>query len=335
VREADRRTRTESEAVVTASPSTGASTSGRPGRIASLRRELRRPETRWAFVFLLPWIVGFVVFTAGPMVASLIFSFTDLSLRPTVQFIGLENYHRMVEDPRVGLALANTAYYTILHVPLAMALALLLAMMLLRVGRAAGFFRSVFYLPSITPPVAVGALWLLLLNGQNGLINMALGLFGIDGPDWTTDPNWIKPGIVLMSLWSLGSTVVIYFAALRNVPVVLYEAAQVDGANGWQMFRHITLPMISAALFFTLIVNTIASLQVFDQVYTMYFGSQPTTAGDRAALFYVVYLFNQAFKSFNMGYASALAWLLFAVILVITAIQLRVSRHLVYYEGAC
>jgi multiple sugar transport system permease protein len=301
--------------------------------LARFRRDLGRPETRWGYLFLLPWIIGFVVFTAGPMIASLVFSFTDLGLKPTFEFVGTANYERMVKDPRVMLALQNTAFYTVLHVPLAMALSLGLAMLLLRVGRAAGFFRTVFYLPTITPTVAIGALWLFLLNGQVGLINRGLALFGIDGPNWTTDPDWVKPGIVLMSLWSLGSTVVIYFAALRNVPIELYEAARVDGANAWQTFRRITVPMISGALFFTLIVNTIASLQTFDQVYAMYFGNQPATAGDRQGLFYVVYLFNEAFKSFRMGYASALAWLLFIVILVITVIQIRLSKRWVYYEG--
>jgi multiple sugar transport system permease protein len=310
-----------------------ATTAAGPGRLGRLRQDLGRSETRWAFAFLLPWIIGFIIFTAGPMIASLVFSFTDLGLRPNFRFIGSTNYERLVADPRVVLALQNTAYYTILHVPLAMGTALLLAMMLLRVGRAAGFFRTVFYLPTITPLVAVGALWLLLLNGQVGLINAALGVFGISGPNWTTDPNWIKPGLVLMSLWSVGSTAVIYFAALRNVPLELYEAARVDGASAWQQFRNITLPMISGALFFTLIVNTIASLQTFDQVYTMYFGTNNATAGDRSALFYVVYLFNEAFGSFRMGYASALAWLLFIVIMIITFIQIRLSQRLVYYEG--
>jgi multiple sugar transport system permease protein len=305
----------------------------RMGRLRQLRSDLGLPETRWAFIFLSPWLIGFVIFTAGPMIASLVLSFTNIGLRRTFSFVGTANYERLANDDRVWLALGNTAYYTILHVPLAMGLALLLAMMLLRVGRAAGFFRTVFYLPTITPLVAVGALWLLLLNGQSGLINAVLAVFGIDGPNWTTDPNWIKPGIVLMSLWALGSTVVIYFAALRNVPIELYESARVDGASAWHQFRHITLPMISGALFFTLIVNTIASLQTFDQVYTMYFGTSNATAGDRAGLFYVVYLFNEAFQSFRMGYASALAWLLFIVIMIITFIQIRASRRFVYYEG--
>jgi multiple sugar transport system permease protein len=305
----------------------------RPSRLRQLSADLRNEETRWAFLFLLPWIIGFVIFTAGPMIASLVFSFTNIGLRRTFDFVGTANYERLVSDPRIGLALGNTAFYTILHVPLAMAFALLLALMLLRVGRAAGFFRTVFYLPTITPAVAVGALWLLLLNGQVGIINAALGVFGIDGPNWTTDPNWIKPGLILMSLWSLGSTVIIYFAALRNVPLELYEAARVDGANAWQQFRNITVPMISGALFFTLIVNTIASLQTFDQVYTMYFGRTNATAGDRSALFYVVYLFNEAFGNFRMGYASALAWLLFVIIMIITFIQIRLSKRWVYYEN--
>jgi multiple sugar transport system permease protein len=310
-----------------------AATAPSPGRFRQLSTDLRREETRWAFLFLLPWIIGFVIFTAGPMIASLVFSFTNLGLRPSFDFVGTVNYERLVADPRVGLALANTAFFTVLHVPLAMAFALLLALMLLRVGRAAGFFRTVFYLPTITPTVAIGALWLLLLNGQVGLINAFLGVFGIDGPNWTTDPQWIKPGLVLMSLWSLGSTVIIYFAALRSVPLELYEAARVDGANSWQQFRNITVPMISGALFFTLIVNTIASLQTFDQVYTMYFGRSNATAGDRSALFYVVYLFNEAFTNFRMGYASALAWLLFIIIMIITFIQIRLSRRWVYYEN--
>src|SRR3954469_4649137 len=303
------------------------------GRWARFRRDLGREETRWAFLFLLPWIIGFVIFTGGPMIASLLISFTNMGLAPGFDVVGTANYQRLAADPRVALALQNTIFYPVLHVPLAMGLGLLLAMMLLRVGRAAGFFRTVFYPPAVPPTVAVGALFMVLLNGQVGLVNRALAFFGSEGPNWTTDPNWIKPGIVLMSLWALGSTVVIYFAALRNVPLELYEAARVDGASAWQQFRRITVPMISGALFFTLIVNTIAALQMFDQVYAMYFGNQPSTAGDRQALFYVVYLFNEAFKNFRLGYASALAWVLFIVIMVITVIQLRLSKRWVYYEN--
>ncbi|GAB2444826.1 sugar ABC transporter permease [Streptosporangium sandarakinum] len=294
-----------------------------------------RPETRWAYVFLLPWLIGLLVFQLGPMVASLVLSFTDFDLIGDPEFVGLGNYARMAQDPKVLRAVGNTVYYTALHVPLSIALALALALMLNRItGRAAGVFRTIFYLPSMTPYVAVGVLFLFLLNGQAGMVNQFLGLFGIEGPQWTTDPDWILPGIVLMSLWNLGSTTIILFAALRNVPRELTEAAMIDGAGRWQRFRSITLPMISSAVFFVVIINTISALQMFDQVYAMFFGNQVAqqSHGD-AALFYVAYLFQQAFQFLHMGYASALAWVLFLVILVITLIQVKVGNRLVYYEA--
>ncbi|MGN9914113.1 carbohydrate ABC transporter permease [Phytohabitans sp. LJ34] len=299
------------------------------------RSTLTRQEGRWALLFLAPWIVGFLVFYAGPMLASLWLSFTDYDIVNPPRFVGLDNYRQMVADPMVARSLRNTVYYTVLHVPLAMAISLGLALLLNRVGRLSGFFRTVFYLPVMTPAVAVGILFLLLLNTQDGLVNRFLGWFGVDGPSWTTDPDWVMPGIVLMSLWSLGSTVIIYLAALQNVPRELHEAAIVDGAGPWQRFRAVTLPMISGALFFTLVVNTIASLQMFSEVYTMYFGNQTTQQrfNADAATFYVIYLFQQAFQFLHMGFASALAWLLFLVILLITVIQVRLSKRWVYYES--
>ncbi|MDG4824842.1 sugar ABC transporter permease [Asanoa sp. WMMD1127] len=299
------------------------------------RSVLARREARWALLFLAPWIVGFLVFYAGPMIASLWLSFTDYDIVNPPEFVGLDNYRQMLADPMVARSLRNTVYYTVLHVPLAMALSLGLALLLNRVGRLSGFFRTVFYLPVMTPAVAVGILFLLLLNTQDGLVNGFLGWFGIDGPSWTTDPAWVMPGIVLMSLWSLGSTVIIYLAALQNVPRELHEAATVDGAGPWQRFRSVTLPMISGALFFTLVVNTIAALQMFTEVYTMYFGNQTTQQrfDADAATFYVIYLFQQAFQFLHMGFASALAWLLFLVILVITLVQVRLSKRWVYYES--
>jgi multiple sugar transport system permease protein len=291
----------------------------------------------WVLLFLSPWIVGFIVFTAVPMGWSLWLSLTDYDpLTGVGNFIGLENYADMASDPRVTLSLWNTVYFTILYVPGTMIFGLFLALMLNRVGGwAAGFFRTAFYLPNVTPAVAVGTLFLLILNGQSGLLNQGLRVFGIQGPSWLNDPEWVKNGIVLMMLWSIGGTVVIYFAALRNVPVELYEAARIDGASGWKQLWNITVPMISGALFFTLVINTIASLQLFSEVYTMFYGQQQgqSAGSERAALFYVIYLFRNAFEFFKMGYASALSWLLFAVILVITIVQLRLSRRFVYYEG--
>jgi multiple sugar transport system permease protein len=302
------------------------------GATAPTRRRWRvSQETRWAYIFLLPWIIGTIIFTAGPMLASLALSFTRYNVIRPPQFTGLRNYELMLNDRHIPQALFNTAFFAILHVPGVIIISLLLAMMLLRVGRASGFFRTAFYLPNVTPAVAVGTLFLLLLAG-GGLLNRFLGIFGIEGPNWLTDPGWVKPGIVIMSLWTLGSTVVIYFAALRNVPQELYEAAKLDGANGWQSFKSITVPFISGAIFFTVIVNTIASLQIFAEVFTMFFGAKSGPAQD-AALFYTIYLFQKAFQDLDMGYASAMAWLLFLIILAITVIQVRMSRRFVFYAG--
>ncbi|MEU4836397.1 sugar ABC transporter permease [Streptosporangium sp. NPDC023615] len=300
-----------------------------------MRAWLPRPEARWAYVFVLPWVIGLLLFQLGPMVASLVLSFTDYDLISSPRFTGLDNYATMAQDPKVIRAIGNTVFYTVLHVPLSIGLALGLALILNRItGRAAGVFRTIFYLPSMTPHVAVGVLFLFLLNGQVGVVNQFLALFGVQGPQWTSDPDWMLAGIVLMSLWNLGSTTIILFAALRNVPAELSEAAMIDGAGTWQRFRSITLPMISGALFFVVIVNTIASLQMFDQVYTMYFGNtQAQNSSGDAALFYVIYLFQQAFQYLHMGYASALAWVLFLVIAVITVIQVKVGNRLVYYEA--
>lgn len=297
------------------------------------RAGFRRAEARAGWAFISPWILGFLIFTAVPMLASLYLSFTEYDVLRPPRAAGLDNYAELISDRRLRLALWNSFFYTVLFVPLSIAIALGLSLLLDRVTRAAGFFRTVFYLPSLTPTVAVGALFLWVLNPSVGLLNRALALVGIDGPGWTTEPDWIKPGLVIMSLWSLGGTVVILYAALKNVPQTLYEAARIEGASAWSEFRHVTLPMISGAVFFVLIVNTIAALQVFDEVYTMYFGQMDSGAAGSAALFYVVYLFRQAFEFLNMGYASAMAWLLFIVILVITLIQLRVSKSWVYYEG--
>lgn len=296
------------------------------------RGGLPASEQRWLLLFLAPWIIGFVVFTAGPMLWSLVLSFTSYDVLNPPEAVGLDNYRRLFEDPLVAKSLWNTVFYTLLHVPLSIILSLALALMLNRVGRAKGVFRTVFYLPAITPAVAVGVLFLLLLNGRDGLINEVLSWVGIQGPDWTNDPAWIKPGIVIMSLWSLGTTVVILLAALMNVPQELVEAARLDGANKWQQFRNVTLPMISGALFFVIVINTIASLQMFTEVYTMFFGSTQASTGTESATFYVIYLFNQAFKYLHFGYASAMAWLLFVVILAITLAQLRLSKRYVYTE---
>jgi multiple sugar transport system permease protein len=306
--------------------------------VVTARRTSRLTSTQqerlWAAIFLSPWIIGFLVLLVGPMLWSLFLSFTDYDpLRPGArQFVGWENYKEAFSDRRVRTSLRNTLFYTAIHVPLTLTIGLTLALMLTKLRRMSGLFRTVFYLPNVTPAVAVGTLFLLVLNGRNGLLNAGLDLIGIDGPSWLTDPAWMKWGVILMMAWSVGTTVVIFFAALQNVPRTLYEAAAIDGASPWGRFRHVTVPMISGTIFFLVIINTIASLQLFAEVYTIFFGAQPTSASYDAVLFYVVYLFQQAFEAFRMGYASALAWMLFLVIGIITAIQVRLSKRWVYYE---
>ena len=277
--------------------------------------------------------MGFLVFTAWPLIYSAYLSLTDYDVINNANFIGLENYAELFADPKIALALSNTFLFTAVQVPLYVIVSLALALLLQRASRSAGFFRTIFFLPKMTPPVAVGILFLLLFNGQGGLINQVLGFFGIDGPSWTTEPAWIKPGLVLMSLWTVAASVIILLAALKNVPEQLYESARIDGAGFLRQAFSVTLPMISPAIFFIVIVNTIAGLQTFDEAYTAFFGAGNTTYSNDAALFYSIYLFQQAFQFLNMGYASAMAWLLFLLIMIVTAIQLIVSRRFVYYEG--
>ncbi|WP_222851707.1 carbohydrate ABC transporter permease [Phytoactinopolyspora mesophila] len=314
---------------------TTAASPGAPSDTSALRakRISRRRNTRAALLFISPWIIGFLVFTAWPIIYSGYLSLTNYDVINDPEFIGLDNYQRMLEDPKIRLALWNTFYFTVLQVPLYVMVSLALALLLYKAGRSAGFFRTAFFLPKMTPPVAVGILLLLLFNGQDGLINTVLGWVGIDGPAWTTDPTWVKPGLILISLWSVGSSVIILLAALQNVPQEMYDSARVDGANWWQQTFKITLPMISGAIFFIFIVNTIAAFQTFTEAYTAYFGAGNTTYSNDAALFYVIYLFQQGFEFLNMGYASAMAWLLFLIIMVFTAVQMTISKRFVYYEG--
>jgi multiple sugar transport system permease protein len=294
----------------------------------------RERDTWWAFFFIAPWLFGFVVFTAGPMVASAILSFTDYSVIQTTHNVGLHNYRQIYDDPYVLKSLRNTLIMTAMYVPADMLLSLLLASMLARITKFGGFFRTIFYLPVMTPTVAIGAMYLLIFNGNYGLLDRGLSLIGISGPYWQTDPNWIKPGLVVMLIWQVGSNTVLYLAAIKNVPQHLYEAASMDGAGAWRRFKDVTLPMISPTLFFTFIILTIYGLQIFDQIYTAFYNPSNQNTSSDASLMYVIYLFQQAFTYFHLGYASALAWVLFCLIMIVTIVQITVSRRFVYYEGA-
>lgn len=295
---------------------------------------LQKKEILAALGFISPWIIGFLVFTLGSMIASFYLSLTEYDILRPPLYVGFDNYAQLFKDPKIKQSLYNSFFYTALHVPLATIVSLSLALLLNNVSKhISGFFRTAFYLPSITPAVAIGTLWLWLLNPRIGLVNRLLEVFNITGPNWLSSPEWVKPGIVLMSLWSVGGTMIIYLAALREVPKELYEASRIDGANTWKQFTHITLPMISGSIFFTLIVNTIGSLQIFSEVYTMFFGQMRSSTGTDAALFYVIYLFRQAFEFLNMGYASAMAWILFVIVMILTVLQMVLSKRWVFYEG--
>lgn len=306
---------------------------GRPVRPVRPRKYNRR-EAIAGYLFISPWIIGFVVFTAGAMIYSLVISFTHYNLAAnTVTPAGTDNYRELIDDPLVRKSLGNTLFYALMAVPLEVCFALLLAMLLNRVGRAAGLFRTLYYLPKMTPMVATASMFLLLLNGNTGAINEALGAIGIHGPQWLVDPAWSKPSVVITSLWGVSGTMVIFLAALKNVPKDLYEVASLDGAGPVRTFFSITLPMISGAVFFNVVVLTIAAFQVFDQAYLLFWRDTSNASPD-SALFYAVYLFQQAFQQFNFGFAAAMAWLLFLILVVLTFLQVKIGNRFVYYEGA-
>jgi multiple sugar transport system permease protein len=302
---------------------------------SAARRERRggRHQGRAAILFISPWLIGFAIFMLYPVLYTVYLSLTDYDVINDPTFVGLDNYRELMGDDKVVLAMRNTFVYTAMAVPAQLVLSLALALLLQRAGRAAGFFRTAFFLPKMTPPVAVGVLLLMLLNGQSGLLNEFLGWFGISGPNWTTDPSWVKPGLVVMSLWTVGASVIILLAALQEVPEELLDAARVDGAGWWTRLWHVILPIISPAIYFIVVVDTIASLQSFTEAYTAFFGAGNTTYSNDAALFYAIYLFQQAFEFLHMGYASAMAVLLFLVVMVVTAVQVLLSRRFVHYSG--
>ena len=292
-------------------------------------RTLRARQIFWFYLFAAPWILGFLIFNLIPMASSLYLSLTNYSVLMPTQFVGLKNYTEMIQDEYLGTSIVNTIYYVLLAVPLGTLTALVLALLLNHKDlKGREFYRAAFYVPSVMPTVALSILWVWLLQPRFGLINMFLSLAGIQGPNWLGDPNWVKIGFVLMSLTGVGSNMVILLAALQGVPNQLYEAAELDGADWWMKFLNITLPMISPAIFFTLVIGFIGSFQVFTQVYIMTDG-----APANASLFYNLYLYRNAFLYFKMGYASALAWLLFVIIVIFTFIQFRLSSKWVYYYG--
>lgn len=290
---------------------------------AALREEVE------FFLFAGPWVLGFIVFNAGPILATIAISFTRWSMVKAPVWVGLANYVTMfTNDPLFFRALLNTIYYTGVSVPLGMLLALLLALLLNQRVHGIYVFRTIFYLPSVVSGVAVAILWSWLFHPQFGLINYFLSFIGIKGPEWLYSLTWSMPAMIVMSLWSIGGSMLIYLAGLQGIPEHLYEAASIDGATAWTKFRHVTVPLVSPVIFFNLILSMIGSFQVFTNIYVMTQGGPANST-----LVYVLYLYEKAFQDFNMGYASALAWILFLIIMSFTAIQFVLAPRWVYYEG--
>jgi multiple sugar transport system permease protein len=295
---------------------------------------LDRHESLWGVVFISPWIAGFLIFALIPMIASFAFSLTDYDPRypDAIHFIGLANYQRMVRDPLVLNALLVTLKFAVISLPLTIGAALGVALLVnsrLLLGR--GIFRTLFYMPLQIPLVASTIIWLGVLNLHYGWLNYALGAAGVQGPDWLNSSAWVYPGLALMGLWGIGNMMLIFLAGLQGVPTELYDAARVDGAGAWKQFRYITLPMISTVLFYNLIIGLIATFQYFTQAFVLTNGR-----GDpnNATLFFNLELYREGWKYYDMGYAAALAWLLFVIVLAITIVLFRTARHWVYEAGS-
>lgn len=293
-------------------------------------RTLRGREAISFYLFLLPWIIGFLIFTLGPIIASLALSFTDYDIMLPPSFLGLDNYRELLADPLFYTSLYNTLYIVLFAVPLGMITAFALAMLLNQKVRFMAAYRTAYFIPSIVPAVASAALWLYLLQPTWGPINGFLEMLGIPGPGWLSSEVWSKPAIILLMTWGIGGTMIIYLAGLQDIPEVLYEAADIDGANGWNKFWRITLPMMTPSIFFTLVLGLIGTFQIFATIFVLTDGMG---GPQNSTLVYMLYLYRNAFNFFRMGYASAMAWVLFVLIMALTWIQFKGASRWVYYES--
>jgi multiple sugar transport system permease protein len=300
----------------------------RPAPVTRARRAAKWRRALEGYLFAAPFLVGVVLFWIIPMLYSIVLVFMKWDLLTPPRFVGLANISMLFTDPLVPETLYNTAFYTFLGVPFHLVVALGLALLLNTSLRGVSIYRTLLYLPSVTPAVANAVIWLQLFHTDFGLLNSFLESMGMEGVRWLTSPPLAKPALILMTTWAIGPQIIIFLAGLQSVPEALHEAASIDGATRWQRFRAITLPMLSPTLFFNLVIGIIGSFQVFTAAYLI------TSGGPRnSTLFSVLYIYRNGFNYFNMGYASALAWMLFLIIMVFTLIQFRLARQWVYYEG--
>ncbi|MFC3495743.1 carbohydrate ABC transporter permease [Glycomyces rhizosphaerae] len=293
------------------------------------QRATAKRQNKTAILFLLPWFLGLFVVTLGPMLVSLLLSFTDYNLLQPAEFSGLENFRRMLGDERLHQSLGVTLTYVLVSVPLQLALALTLALVLDRGVRGLAFYRSVFYLPSLLgASVAIAVLWRTVF-GSAGLFNEGLGLLGIEGRGWISEPETALSTLITLNVWTFGSPMVIFLAGLRQIPRMYYEAASVDGAGRWRQFMSVTLPLLTPIIFFNLVLQIIHAFQSFTQAFIV---SGGTGGPADSTLFYTLYLYQRGFGNFDMGYASALAWLLLLIVGAFTAINFWASKYWVFYN---
>jgi multiple sugar transport system permease protein len=300
----------------------------RPAAPARKRSSAAAREALHAYVFMSPAILGLLLFTLGPMVASLLLSFTEYNLLRPPQWIGLENYQDMFEERLFWQAVRVSSIYSVVSVPLGLALALGLAVLLNHKMRGILLFRSIYYLPTVIAGVGVAMLWRWLFNAEFGIINVLLDRVGIDGPAWLLDKNWALTALIITSLWGIGGTTLIFLAGLQGIPQELYEAAEIDGAGRWSQFSSITLPLLSNVTFFNLVLGIIGALQVFTDAFVITGGGP-----NHATLFLSFYLYQHGFKFLNMGYASAIAWFMFLVVMALTLVVFKSSPMWVFYES--
>ncbi|HMN27450.1 MAG TPA: sugar ABC transporter permease [Caldilineaceae bacterium] len=293
---------------------------------------LQRREAIEGYLWISPWLIGFLVFSLGPIIASFYLSLTKYKIGGKPAWLGLENYQTAFFDDKLFWpSIWRTAYFSIASVLLGVFLSLVAAMLLNQKLKGKTVFRALYYLPSLTPVVALTILWQWLLAPQQGLVNYLLSFVGIPGPGWLTSQSWAIPSIILITLWSTvgGGRMIIFLAGLQGVPKELQEAAEMDGANGWQRFRNVTIPLISPVILFNLILGVIGSLSIFSVAYL---ATSPPGGPNYATWFYMLHLYSNAFNYFQMGYASALAWIFFVFIFILSYLQIKLSDRWVYYE---
>jgi multiple sugar transport system permease protein len=279
-------------------------------------------------LFIAPWLIHFFVLIAGAMIFSFVISLTKTDLLSESSFVGFDNYVKMFDDPLFWKSLRVTAYYTFVLVPASVIVALAIAMLMNQKVFFLGGWRIIYYLPSVVQGVAVAILWGYVLNPRFGLLNQGLSFFGIEGPRWLYSEQWAVPGFILMGVWGAGGAMLLYLAGLQGVPTALYEAAEIDGANFWHRFWHVTIPMLTPTIYFNVLISIIASFQVFTQAYIMTSGGP-----NNATLTQVLYLYRKGFQDFQFGYASALAWALFVIIFIFAMLVVKSSDAWVHYEG--